>query len=629
MSKKIIIPKGLVNPNETTVIEIPEELSNERELVASPLPCPGGCSRKPSNFGKTQTIYEQSTPPPGSSVTRMSEETYEYVGPSPPKDQTYAARYEPSSFRNAESGRHGACPGRTFSGRDAGSSGRPVATEITSSFTDTTRTCSGATRMVKKTSKTYLKQPIQESSNMGNVTYPGATRNRTGILEGIPRESMSFRSPVAASSPRPRDLTYAAMHDTGPLNMATYSYGNIGGGYQSSAPARTSYNFGKTQTMSPRALSAPSRVVKKSSKTYIRQTMPGGGSGMRDSATSCPAARAADSPWLGSMGRPRDSFSIRAPQATSTPQPKDRTYTAIYDSNMLSSYSTYEPTPFSTFDIPNRTGGKTYSLGGTHSVCPGGCTEESIGTSNVLEGVSPMPQMESPSYRYPQATSTPRPRDLTYSARYDSSPFRSDDDYESESFDTYPGSDVSGRTFNFGKTQGACPGIAQPSRSTTRVVKKTSQTYMKSPTGRSSGSPALGATYAAAPSGSCSPRCPNAQGSSPQKTGTNLVQKTSKTTTNRVICDGTQIRTSEEVSTMESNQSPSNNQQPSLMKDIQSRLKDIENTERSRFSDNLRLFQDARRALMANTTYTFGDKSAASSQTPSMQCDSSCPSRRK
>lgn len=34
--KKIIIPKGLVDPNETTIVEIPEELQDEQSLIASP-----------------------------------------------------------------------------------------------------------------------------------------------------------------------------------------------------------------------------------------------------------------------------------------------------------------------------------------------------------------------------------------------------------------------------------------------------------------------------------------------------------------------------------------------------------------------------------------------------------------
>lgn len=34
--KKVIIPKGTINPNETTVIEIPEELKDEPSLIASP-----------------------------------------------------------------------------------------------------------------------------------------------------------------------------------------------------------------------------------------------------------------------------------------------------------------------------------------------------------------------------------------------------------------------------------------------------------------------------------------------------------------------------------------------------------------------------------------------------------------
>lgn len=77
--KKIIIPKGLINPNETTVVEIPVELQDEPNLVASPKPqkmpgqkkCPAGgsCSRS----GNTSDEENMTFAPPLCSTTDESD----------------------------------------------------------------------------------------------------------------------------------------------------------------------------------------------------------------------------------------------------------------------------------------------------------------------------------------------------------------------------------------------------------------------------------------------------------------------------------------------------------------------------------------------------------------------------
>ncbi|GJQ75657.1 hypothetical protein Trydic_g17732 [Trypoxylus dichotomus] len=561
MSKKIIIPKGLVNPNETTVIEIPAELSEERELIASPISCPTTCTRSSEarpNLRNTYNVPESEISCPGGSMFRSMQQTYsiirsnESVGlpPSPsfkhpqatstprPKDLTYSV--DDSSIFNTAS-----IDPRTFetsmydsSLSDSGGRSSPKSWKAGETYVDPPLPY----RVIKKTSKSFIRRsmPYQDLNNMasgGPCPAVGRTFTRPPDLNKTrpvhPGQDMTVFFPQIASTPI--DVKYSTIYGSSLCGVSPeQSYSTSYDSYSDKAASQG--RFGRTQTVSPAVATAGGR-------TY-------------------------------NIG-----------QAQNIGPAANRTYNFGRTQNICPAIA-----------------GKTYNFGRTQNVCLGsGAKTFNFGKTRTM---SP----DSFSIGAPVATSTPQ-RNQTYTQVYDSSLFRSTS-FEPGTFgtidNTYPDRGGAGsRTYNFGRTQPVFPGSRPLSRSITRIVKKSSKTFTKPPP-QSSDIGALGAAYLNTTRNMCPP-C-NSTFTKPGPSAlnqTNVVKKTSRTMTIQTACDGSKTKVIHEMTSLEPERSGTNR---SVVNDVQSKLEEIENTERAQLAENLKTYQDARRNLMTNTTYNLGEQ---------------------
>lgn len=670
MSRKIIIPKGLVNPNETTVIEIPEELSEERELIASPALCPQDCnrhtqsgtnygdsdrtSRSPSfrqpqasfdshDFGRTysgsrpstETIeeYEETThsaPCGTSKVVKKTSKTFmKQPMPKAPCGNTFTKTPELNKSRPVCPALQPISPSvpppqAMYNSRGCGVGGRtvnlgrakpqsprsgPQATSREPGFIETTEsymeTNDGTSRVVQKNSKIIkrgMDYPGGSGGQAANRTYARSPdQNRT--------RDMTVFHPTITSTPF--DIEYSSIYDSSLVELSTETSGSSSGYYE---PGKT-YNFPYANTGRS---ASPNSAAGRTYNMRSQNTCPGMSSRM----------------FSASRGRP-ESLSIGAPQATSTPQP-NLTYSDCVDSSLFRSNS-FDPNTFGMTNSNSAAGatfnygrthiippgsappGRTYNMGQTHNVCPGiaarGTNVGKTRSSNPIHSIGA-----------PQATSTPQ-GNFTYTQLVDSSLFRSHS-FEPSSFGTisssYPDSGAMlGRTYNAGKTQNICPGAKQGSQSYTKITKRSSKTFDRPPI-RSNDIGTLGTAYMNSTRPSCVNGCPNSQRtySKPQSSAANqtrvITKKTSKTTMKSSVNDGARTRTIHEVTSVESTTEGAN---ASATSDIEQRLAEMENIERSQLAAELRNYQDARRNLMTNTTYNLGDTGS--------RCDSKCPSKNK